>query len=77
MPRKRNELGQYIPKNYGLSISLPNPISFLKYLVIAFVLAPWLFILIHKFDLKLWIYNMMDNLFIINKEEGKKSNGFF
>ena len=77
MPRKRNELGQYIPKNYGVSISLPSPISLFKYALIVFVLSPWLFVLIYRLALKVWLYNMMENLFIINKEEGKKTNGFF
>ena len=77
MPRKRNELGQYIPKNYGVSISLPSSISLFKYALIVFVLSPWLFVLIYRLDLKVWLYNTMENLFIINKEEGKKTNGFF
>ena len=77
MPRKRNELGQYIPKNYGVSISLPSPISLFKYALIVFALSSWLFALIYRLDLKVWLYNMKENLFLINKEKGKKTNAFF
>ena len=77
MPRKRNALGQYIANDYRLSISLPGPFQIIKYLLLALLLSPWVFIFFYKFDLLHWFQSVMEMAFLINKEEFKKSNGFF
>ena len=76
MLRRRNKLGQYIPKDFELSVSLPSPSTIVKYLIIALILTPWVFIIIYKID---WnkIEYLMENLFLMNKDEQKKTNGFF
>ena len=77
MKRKRNERGQYVAKDYKMSITFPSPFIILKYLLILFIISPWLFILMYKIDFKTYIQNIMENIFLVNKEEGKKTNGFF
>ena len=77
MKRKRNERGQYVDKDFKMSITFPSPFIILKYLLILFIVSPWLFILMYKIDLKTYIQNIMENIFLVNKEDGKKTNGFF
>ena len=76
MARRRNKLGQYISKDFELSVNLPSPSTIVKYLIIAIILTPQVFIIINKID---WhkIGYLMENLFLINKDEQKKTNDFF
>ena len=78
MPKKRNELGQYIRNNnYKVSICLPSPLTIIKYLLIVLIVSPWLFILTYKLSLMDLIQKTTENIFLIKNEDGKKSNGFF
>ena len=77
MARRRNKLGQYVPNEYRMYINIPSPFKVLKYLLIAFIVSPWIFLLFYKFEIKVWLLNLMENIFLINKDEGKKTNGFF
>ena len=78
MPKKRNELGQYIRNNdYKVSICFPGPLTIIKYLLIVLIVSPWLFILTYKLSLMDLIQKTMENIFLIKNEDGKKSNGFF
>ena len=78
MPKKRNELGQYIRNNdYKVSICLPGPLTIIKYLLIVLIVSPWLFILTYKLSLMDLIQKTMENIFLVKNEDGKKSNGFF
>ena len=79
MPKKRNELGQYIRNNdYKVSICLPSPLTIIKYLLIVLIVSSWLFfILTFKFSLMDLIQKKRENIFLIKNEDGKKSNGFF
>ena len=77
MTRKRNKLGQYLPKDYDLSISFPGPLKIIKYIIIALIVAPWLFILEYRLNLKEIFQKAMENLFLIKNDDIKKSNGFF
>ena len=43
----------------------------LKYLLILFIISPWLFIMMYNIDLKTYIQNIMENIFLVNKEDGK------
>ena len=62
MKRKRNEIGQYIAKEFKMSITFPSPpFIMLKYLLILFIISPWLFILMYKIELKTYIQNIMEN----------------
>ena len=76
MARRKNKLGQYIPKDFELSVSLPSPSTIVKYLIIALILTQWVFIIINKIH---WhkIEYLIENLFLINKDEQKKTNDFF
>ena len=76
MPRKRNEFGQFVPKDYNLYISFPNPLTIIKFLLIMIIVSPWIFILSYKLDLES-IQKMMEKIFIIKSDDTKKSNGFF
>ena len=77
MGRKRNKLGQYLPKDYNLSISFPSPLKIIKFILIALIVAPWLFILEYRLNLKEIAKKTMENIFLIKNEDIKKSNGFF
>ena len=77
MKKKRNERRQYFAKDFKMPINFPSPFIILKYLLILFIISPWLFILMYKIDLKTYIQNIMENIFLVNKEDGKKTNGFF
>ena len=77
MARKRNKLGQYLPKDYNLSISLPRPLTLIKFILIALIVAPWLFILEYRLNLKEILQKTMENIFLIKNDDIKKSNGFF
>ena len=55
MRRRRNELGQYVPNDLELSISFPNSIKIAKFILIVLILSPWVFLLINKVDLKIWL----------------------
>ena len=72
MPGRRNKLGQYVPNDLELSISFPNPIKIAKFILISVILFPWVFLLIHKVDLKIWFEYLMENMFTLNKEKPKK-----
>ena len=76
MPRKRNEFGQFVPKDYNLYISFPNPLTIIKFLLIMIIVSPWIFILSYKLDLES-VQKMMEKIFIIKSDDTKKSNGFF
>ena len=77
MTRKRNKFGQYLPKDYNLSISFPRPLKIIKYLLIALIVAHWLFILEYRLNLKEIVQKAMESIFLIKNEDIKKSNGFF
>ena len=77
MGRKRNKLGQYLPKDYNLSISFPSPLKIIKFILIALIVAPWLFIIEYRLNLKEIIQKTMENIFLIKNDDIKKSNGFF
>ena len=78
MPKKRNELGQYIRNNdYKVSICFPGPLTIIKYLLIVLIVSPWLFILTYKQSLMDLVQNTIKNIFLIKNEDGKKSNGIF
>ena len=77
MPRRRNKLGQYIPNDFEVSLSFPSPFKIIKFILMALILSYWIFLLIYKVDLKVWLEYLMENMFILNKEEPKKNNGFF
>ena len=72
MPRKRNTLDQYIDNDYKLSISLLCPFQIIKYLLLALILSPWVFIFLYKFDSLNWLQTVIEMAFLINKEEFKK-----
>ena len=72
MSRRRNKLGQYVPNDLELSISFPNPIKIAKFILIVLILSPWVFLLIHKEDLKIWFEYLMENMFIKIKRNQKK-----
>ena len=76
MTRKRNKFGQYLPKDYNLSILFPRPLKIIKYLLIALIVSPWLFILEYRLNLKEIIQKAMESIFLIKNEDIKKSNGF-
>ena len=77
MKRNRNERGQYVARDYRMSITIPSQFIMIKYIFIIFIISPCLFILVYKIDLKNFIQNFMEKIFLINKEEAKKTNGFF
>ena len=78
MPKKRNEFGQFIKNNdYCFSICLPGPLKVIKYLMIALIIAPWLFILSYKLNLSDLFLKTMEGIFLIKNDDSKKSNGFF
>ena len=77
MKRKRGELELCLPKDYDLSISFPRPLKIIKYIIIALIVAPWLFILEYRLNLKEIFQKAMENLFLIKNDDIKKSNGFF
>ena len=77
MARKRNKLGQYLPKDYNLSICFPRPLTLIKFILIALIVAPWIFILEYRLNLKEILQKTMENIFLIKNDDIKKSNGFF
>ena len=77
MKRKRNEQRQYVARDYRMSITIPCQFIMIKYIFIIFIISTCLFILVYKIDLKNFIQNFMEKIFLINKEEAKKTNGFF
>ena len=53
--------GDNVAKDFKMSITFSSPpFIILKYLLILFIISPWLFILIYKIDLKVYIQNIME-----------------
>lgn len=77
MKRERNSMGQFIGKESSdyITLFIPGPILLFKFLLIAFVLAPWIVIIFNRINFKYFL----EFLFVskIDEPEQKKTNGFF
>ena len=79
MPRKRNNLGQFIAQDsYSfLFIEIPGPLKIFKYFLILIVLFPWIFVLLLGIDIKSNFKKLIEFIFGFNEGELKKTKGFF
>ena len=55
MQRRRNKLEQYKANDFELSTTIPSLFKIIKFLLLVLILSPWVFQLIHKVDLKIWL----------------------
>ncbi len=80
MTRKRNSKGRFttsdevIKREEIISFILPNLRTLLNYLITILILAPWLFVMFVKFDLKDKVVSIFKNLFDNNATSGIDNN---
>ena len=58
----RDKNGRFA-KNTKVEIDIPSLTGILKYLIICFILGPWIYLIIYKFDIKEVIENGFSRLF--------------
>ena len=66
MKRKRNERGRYVAKDFKMLITFASSFIMIKYLLILFIISPWLFILMYNIELKI-IYSKYYGKYIFSK----------
>ncbi|KWW26393.1 MAG: hypothetical protein AUK63_2646 [bacterium P3] len=59
----RDKNGRYIKKQQNIIIDMPSISSLIKYSIIIFIFAPWIYILVYKFDLFSIIEEVLSYLF--------------
>jgi hypothetical protein len=59
----RDKNGRYMKKQTNIIIDIPSLSSLFKYAIIIFVFAPWIHLLIFKFNLLLFIEEFLSYLF--------------
>ena len=59
---KRGKNGRFI-RNPNIEINLPTPYGLIKYSILIFVLLPWLYLSIFKFNIVAVLENALNSLF--------------
>ena len=71
----RDKYGRYIKKQ-NIVFDIPSLSSLIRYLILIFIFAPWVYIFIYKFEITVVIEEALSFLFgprIINKNSDCKS----